>query len=534
VIYSRVATVTHTQGPVAATRGAPRRGRCLRQKSSPPGHPDRKSSPWRRSLAALPFEPPLYARLDLIRAGGRDACVAGIPSSPNRRCSSPTPPAPPPALPKRSGAGWRCPRAPPARPEGRAEDGRDLFRPACILGNRHGHFSRRSRSPRNGCGRAQASDAVAQGAALYSALAQPVYTLLRRLVLRRRSRGAAAGGLPGGAAQPRRVPGVPAPFAGWVRSIAAARRVMHLRSPWHGQLLPEDARGARTRSGCSAGRGRGRGRGLGERSGARVNELPDLSRSIVWLHRCRKAIPTPRSPGSMAATRQLFQVAARAGACSAARGARTRDRRAGMHARLEDLISLRIASPLMPASDPTWRPARNARSGPAPGRRVREELKSAPGLCSAGTVGGHRGAAGRRVRAHAAAALDATGRHRQHPGARAGAGLLASRSCGLPRPSLGQRGRAGPLQSLSSVRSAGKRPCGSFRSGQPSSRRELGGHRCLAVAHTAPGPELTSDAAGASDPDRLQALWSQRVNLLNSLFGVRYAEAVAPPLPCHL
>ena len=38
--------------------------------------------------------------------------------------------------------------------------------------------------------------------------------------------------------------------------------------------------------------------------------------------------------------------------------------------------------------------------------------------------------------------------------------------------------------------------------------------------------ELTSDAAGASDPDRLQALWNQRVNLLNSLFGVRYAEAV--------
>ena len=38
--------------------------------------------------------------------------------------------------------------------------------------------------------------------------------------------------------------------------------------------------------------------------------------------------------------------------------------------------------------------------------------------------------------------------------------------------------------------------------------------------------ELASDAAMESDPDRAQELWSQRVSLLNSLFGVRYAEAV--------
>jgi hypothetical protein len=38
--------------------------------------------------------------------------------------------------------------------------------------------------------------------------------------------------------------------------------------------------------------------------------------------------------------------------------------------------------------------------------------------------------------------------------------------------------------------------------------------------------ELASNAAADSDPDRLQDLWSQRVSLLNSLFGVRYAEAV--------
>jgi hypothetical protein len=38
--------------------------------------------------------------------------------------------------------------------------------------------------------------------------------------------------------------------------------------------------------------------------------------------------------------------------------------------------------------------------------------------------------------------------------------------------------------------------------------------------------ELAGDASVDSDPDRQQELWSQRVSLLNSLFGVRYAEAV--------
>ncbi len=38
--------------------------------------------------------------------------------------------------------------------------------------------------------------------------------------------------------------------------------------------------------------------------------------------------------------------------------------------------------------------------------------------------------------------------------------------------------------------------------------------------------ELASDEAGESGQDRQQELWSQRVSLLNSLFGVRYAEAV--------
>src|SRR5258706_9562088 len=127
--------------------------------------------------------------------------------------------------------------------------------------------------------RAQASDAAAQRS-LYSALAQPVYTLLRRLVLRPavaeellqevflevlRNLGAYRGA---------------GSFAGWVRSIAVSKALMHLRSPWHGRLLPEDAQGARTDQAAAQGEGVDWGSDL-ERA---LNDLPDLSRSIVWLH----------------------------------------------------------------------------------------------------------------------------------------------------------------------------------------------------------------------------------------------------------
>src|SRR5882672_9288373 len=87
--------------------------------------------------------------------------------------------------------------------------------------------------------RARAGEAAAQRS-IYSALARPVYALLRRLVLRPavaeelaqevflevlRNLGAYSGA---------------GSFAGWVRSIAVSRALMHLRSPWHSRLLPED------------------------------------------------------------------------------------------------------------------------------------------------------------------------------------------------------------------------------------------------------------------------------------------------------
>lgn len=127
--------------------------------------------------------------------------------------------------------------------------------------------------------RAQANDSVAQRS-IYTALAQPVYTLLRRLVLRPavaeellqevflevlRNLGAYRGA---------------GSFAGWVRSIAVSKALMHLRSPWHARLLPEDAQGAITDHAAAQGEGVDWGSDL-ERA---LNALPDLSRSIVWLH----------------------------------------------------------------------------------------------------------------------------------------------------------------------------------------------------------------------------------------------------------
>jgi RNA polymerase sigma factor (sigma-70 family) len=127
--------------------------------------------------------------------------------------------------------------------------------------------------------RARSSDPAAQRS-IYSALARPVYTLLRRLVLRPavaeelaqevflevlRNLGAYTGA---------------GSFAGWVRSIAVSKALMHLRSPWHARLLPGGDQGAISAYAAPPGEGVEWGSDL-ERA---LNDLPDLSRSIVWLH----------------------------------------------------------------------------------------------------------------------------------------------------------------------------------------------------------------------------------------------------------
>jgi RNA polymerase sigma-70 factor (ECF subfamily) len=118
--------------------------------------------------------------------------------------------------------------------------------------------------------------------AVYRLAAGPVYTLLRRLVLRpavaeellqevfidvlrnlRQCQGAAT-------------------FPGWVRSIAVSKALMHLRSPWHGRLLSDedgwlDAVPANTLAATDS----AAWSGPLERA---LNALPALTRSIVWLH----------------------------------------------------------------------------------------------------------------------------------------------------------------------------------------------------------------------------------------------------------
>ncbi|HLQ12546.1 MAG TPA: RNA polymerase sigma factor [Steroidobacteraceae bacterium] len=127
--------------------------------------------------------------------------------------------------------------------------------------------------------RARSGDASAQRS-IYAALGRPVYSLLRRLVLRPavaeelaqevflevlRNLGAYSGA---------------GSFAGWVRSIAVSKALMHLRSPWHARLLPEDAQGAIADLAAPQSDGPECGSDL-ERA---LNALPDLARSIVWLH----------------------------------------------------------------------------------------------------------------------------------------------------------------------------------------------------------------------------------------------------------
>ena len=115
---------------------------------------------------------------------------------------------------------------------------------------------------------------------LYTLLARPVYTLIRRLVVRpavaeellhdtfielfRKLEGYRADGS----------------FAGWVRSIAVSQALMHLRSPWHRRLLPGSADPDSAADPGSAVDAQGDGSAL-ERA---LNLLPPISRSIVWLH----------------------------------------------------------------------------------------------------------------------------------------------------------------------------------------------------------------------------------------------------------
>ncbi len=114
---------------------------------------------------------------------------------------------------------------------------------------------------------------------LYQCLAAPVYTLIRRLVVRPavaeellqdvfvellRGIGAYHGS---------------GSFAGWVRSIAVSRALMHLRSPWHRRLLWLSPQLAEPLTADAV-----PGQELSQGLEHALEKLPAVSRQVVWLH----------------------------------------------------------------------------------------------------------------------------------------------------------------------------------------------------------------------------------------------------------
>jgi RNA polymerase sigma factor (sigma-70 family) len=128
---------------------------------------------------------------------------------------------------------------------------------------------------------ARRGDGAAQEA-IYRRFADPVYTLIRRLVVR-----------PAVAEELLQDVFVEVllklsafngsgSFAGWVRSIAVSKALMHVRSPWHRRLLSLTVASEpppelpRTDGGSFEDRSADLEQAL--------NRLPATTRSVVWLH----------------------------------------------------------------------------------------------------------------------------------------------------------------------------------------------------------------------------------------------------------
>lgn len=126
--------------------------------------------------------------------------------------------------------------------------------------------------------RARAGDREAQRR-LYEALARPVYTLLRRIVVR-----------PAIAEELMQETFLEVlvhleaftatgSFAGWVRTIAVRKALAHLRSPWHGRLGCEPLEALAAAPGDAGAHSEWQ-----DQLECALNALPALGRSIVWLH----------------------------------------------------------------------------------------------------------------------------------------------------------------------------------------------------------------------------------------------------------
>lgn len=124
--------------------------------------------------------------------------------------------------------------------------------------------------------RVRAGDALAYEH-LYSAFSRPIYTLLRRLVARPAIAEELLQDVFVEIFRNVRMYSGSGSFAGWVRSIAVSKALMHLRSPWHRRLLfnqedvdvEDDAANAEIYPDDL------------QRALARLSAT---SRSVVWLH----------------------------------------------------------------------------------------------------------------------------------------------------------------------------------------------------------------------------------------------------------
>ncbi|HEV7985937.1 MAG TPA: sigma-70 family RNA polymerase sigma factor [Steroidobacteraceae bacterium] len=127
---------------------------------------------------------------------------------------------------------------------------------------------------------ARAGDSAAR-AQIFMALSKPVYTLIRRLVVRPAVAEELLQDVFVDILRNLSLYRGEGSFAGWVRSIAVSKALMHLRSPWHRRLLFEDAEGLLASQPADSSEGAHEWHGDLERA---LNELPAVARSIVWLH----------------------------------------------------------------------------------------------------------------------------------------------------------------------------------------------------------------------------------------------------------
>ncbi len=117
-------------------------------------------------------------------------------------------------------------------------------------------------------------------AQVYMALSKPVYTLIRRLVVRPAVAEELLHDVFIDVIRHLNLYRGEGSFAGWVRSIAVSKALMHLRSPWHRRLL-FDANGllAGNLSAPAS-----PAEGWHDDLDRALNQLPPVARSIVWLH----------------------------------------------------------------------------------------------------------------------------------------------------------------------------------------------------------------------------------------------------------